>query len=258
MNLRCSGRRRSRVRGFAVRCVGVRVLVLVSALAAVSGVGCTWLVPFDTVSGSACEGGACLDAALAPDVTVDQGGDSPDASDAPGADSGTCTGKADGVPCGTGDSCHATPICMAGVCAPQQKADNTPCATALDACHSVPTCKSGVCGPSTALPEGTQWQPGNDNARCCSSKPIQTTTNTDCGVCGVACSTDKGQSCGLLSGHYFCLGCATDPDCWSGCCSLTNGAHCSPSDCNTGACHVPDLCPDMSHCQMDVVNYCSY
>ena len=239
----------------------MRPLVLVSLLASIAPTGCTLLVPFDSVSGSTCDAGACVDGAMGADVAApDQGADAPDVMtvDAQDAESGTCTGKADGGSCGTNDACHDTPTCAAGVCTPHQKADGTPCAAATDACHGVPVCKTGVCGPSSALAEGTQWRPGDDNARCCSGKPIETTSNTNCGVCGVVCNTAKSQSCGALNGHYFCLGCALDPDCWSGCCSLTNGAHCSPSDCTRGTCHVPNLCPDMSHCQMDVVNYCSY
>jgi hypothetical protein len=221
-------------------------------------VSCTWLVPFDTVTG--CDG-ACIDATIA---AVDAGAEDagldvsvPDATSTEG-DGATCDGRADGTPCGTNDACDDTPTCMGGVCTPHPKPDGTPCAAAPDACHSVPVCKAGVCGAPSTFPDGTQWRPGDDDARCCGGKPIETTSNTDCGVCGVACNTSKGQSCGVLDAHYFCLGCQANGDCWSDCCSLTMGAHCSPSDCNTGLCSDPDVCPDMSHCEMDTVNYCSY
>jgi hypothetical protein len=235
----------------------------VSLLAATTVAACTWLVSFKSVHEAPCDGGQCSEVSVLADSSFDS---SPFDSEAPDlglldvedGEAGSCDEKADGAACGTDDACHDTPTCAAGTCTLHEKPDGTPCAAATDACHSVPLCSKGVCGPSTAFPEGTQWHPGDDNARCCSGKPIETTSNTNCGVCGVTCNTGKKQSCGPLNGHYFCMGCALDPDCWSGCCSLTNAPHCSPSNCNSGACNVPDVCPAMSHCQSDVVNYCSY
>lgn len=222
------------------------------------------LVSFNDAPRPVCDGGSCADAGgldatldhprgdAGADVSRADRGARPDAAEA-----GSCKGTADGGSCGVGDPCHDTPTCVAGVCSPHVRADGTPCGIPLDVCHSVPSCAAGVCGKSTPLTDGTQWKPGDDNARCCGGEAVETTSVTNCGVCTVKCDTSAGQSCTAVNGHYFCTPC-TVSDCWSGCCSLTTTAHCSPSDCSTGACRSPDICPDGSHCQSDVVNYCSY
>lgn len=239
-------------------CTVLRSRHLLAAALPVVLVGCTWLVHFVDAPVDPCEAGQCLDVLSPPDSTFSDTG--PVVVDAPldVGDTGACTGLGDGAVCGRNDPCHDVPTCDNGVCTPHPKADDTPCAAAADACHSIPVCKTGVCGPSTPLPEGFNFKPGDDNARCCGGRPIETTTNVDCGVCGVACNTAKGQSCGAIAQHYLCLNCnGTNADCWSGCCSLTGVSHCAPSDCATGNCNTA-VCPNQSHCQSDVVNYCSY
>jgi len=235
----------------------------VLAFASCASLGC--IVSFDDAPRSGCDGGACHDVgsldAPRDQRAVDTGADSPDKESGGKPDAtpeaGSCASLPDGGYCGPGDPCHDAPTCLAGVCTPHVRADGTPCGIPLDACHSIPSCKSGVCGASTALTDGTQWRAGDDNARCCGGKEIETTTVTNCGVCDIRCNTALGQSCTAVNGHYFCTPCSPG-QCWSGCCSNTTTSHCSPSNCVTGSCQTPDVCPDGSHCQSDVVNYCSY
>ncbi len=229
---------------------------LLPLVAACPLAGCTWLVSFVDVPPDSCDGGVCGDATFQPDTVHD--GRPADVGFE--GEVGACAGLSDGAVCGLDDPCHDAPTCVQGVCVPHPKANNTPCAAALDACHSVPVCTNGICGASTQLPDGYNWMPGDDTARCCGGSPIHTTSNTNCGACTVTCNTAKGQSCGALAGHYLCLNCAgVNTDCWTGCCSNSLSVwHCAPSDCATGACAVPNICPDGSHCQSDVVNYCSY
>ena len=125
-------------------------------------------------------------------------------------------------------------------------------------------CNAGVCSPTkTACPEGFNWEAGVDIARCCDGLPVTTDTNANCGVCGVQCATagvTSAQDCQLLSGHYQCVDCAANNECWSGCCAIdTTPYHCSESDCNTGAC-VAGLCPAPSTCVAgaSAPNYCTY
>jgi hypothetical protein len=70
----------------------------------------------------------------------------------------------------------------------------------------------------------------------------------------------SAQDCQLLGGHYQCVDCAANNECWSGCCAIdTTPYHCSESDCNTGSC-VPGLCPAPSTCvaSSGEPNYCAY
>lgn len=124
-------------------------------------------------------------------------------------------------------------------------------------------CQSGACSDTKACPEGFNWEAGVDTARCCSGLPVLTDTNANCGVCGIQCATagvTSPQNCALLGGHYQCVDCAANSECWSGCCAIdTTPYHCSESNCNTGDC-VPGLCPAPSTCVPGVgePNYCSY
>jgi hypothetical protein len=124
-------------------------------------------------------------------------------------------------------------------------------------------CKNGACAAAEPCPQGFNWEAGVDIARCCGGLPVMTNTNANCGVCGIECMTagvTSSQDCELLSGHYQCVDCAANNECWSGCCAIdTTPYHCSESDCNTGAC-VPGLCPAPSTCVpgMSSPNYCSY
>jgi hypothetical protein len=124
-------------------------------------------------------------------------------------------------------------------------------------------CKNGACSDTKACPEGFNWEAGSDLARCCAGLAVLTDTNANCGVCGIQCATagvSSPQNCALLDGHYQCVDCAANADCWSGCCATdTTPYHCAESDCNTGAC-VAGLCPAPSTCVFDAgeTNYCSY
>jgi hypothetical protein len=124
-------------------------------------------------------------------------------------------------------------------------------------------CQNGTCSASQACPEAFNWEAGNDLARCCSGLAVLTDTNENCGVCGIHCATagvSSPQNCALLSGHYQCVDCTANTDCWSGCCAIdTTPYHCSASDCNTGDC-VAGLCPAPSTCVSATgdPNYCSY
>jgi hypothetical protein len=124
-------------------------------------------------------------------------------------------------------------------------------------------CQSGTCSATRACPEAFNWEAGNDLARCCSGLAVQTDTNANCGVCGVQCATagvTSPQNCALLGGHYQCVDCAANSECWSGCCAIdTTPYHCAESNCNTGAC-VAGLCPAPSTCKTGTgePNYCSY
>ena len=124
-------------------------------------------------------------------------------------------------------------------------------------------CKSGACSDSKPCPQGFNWEAGVDGARCCNGLPVLTNTNANCGVCGVACETagvTSPQDCQLLSGHFQCVHCAANSECWSGCCAIdTSPYHCSESNCNTGACPA-GICPAPSTCVegMGGPNYCTY
>jgi hypothetical protein len=252
------------VRAWPALVVGALVL---GAIVASVVAGCTALVSFNDMP-VPCDGGSCLDAArpdVQHDASIDQhfadGANPPDSGDAPGdvpeGDGNPCSAQPDGGTCSMGDACHNPSVCVAGVCVVEQKKDGTTCGLPLDGCHSTPLCTDGVCGASTALPDGAQWLAGNDNARCCGGAEVMTTSVDNCGVCGVKCKSS--QTCeNINDGHYFCTPCSVDPDCWSNCCSFTIKDHCSPSNCSTGICAVPNVCPDGAHCQADTVNYCSY
>jgi len=215
------------------------------------------------------------DASAAPDATrgdAGTAGPSPDALVA-GDDGGdatadaslgskSCAGLPDGTPCGPApDACHDPPVCSGGVCAPAQpKADGFVCAPAPDVCHADGTCKSGVCGAVTARSDGYQWTAGDDTARCCGGQAVHTTTNGNCGACGIQCNASNGESCQALGGHYFCRGCVASSACWSHCCSQSFSPYsCAASDC-AGNCSST-YCPPGTHCVSGGTtssDYCSY
>ena len=195
-----------------------------AAITALVPAGCSLLVHFDDKAAS-CDGGGCVDA-MTGDTLVpqDAGGDrSPD----------PCAALADGAFCA-----------YAGACQCQY-------------------CSQGTCSDTKACPQGFNWEAGVDIARCCSGLPVLTDTNANCGVCGIQCMTagvTSPQDCQLLGGHYQCVDCAANSECWSGCCAIdTTPYHCSASDCNTGAC-VAGLCPAPSTCVVGNAspNYCAY
>jgi hypothetical protein len=116
--------------------------------------------------------------------------------------------------------------------------------------------------PCAGMPDGTSLDAGDPFARCCGGVTVETTSNANCGVCGVVCDTMRGQSCSALEAEYFCVGCAANADCWSGCCDPHAVAHCAPVSCTNGGCQLPEVCPGGSHCTptapTGALKYCSY
>jgi hypothetical protein len=224
----------------------MRRLTLGAIAVVASMVGCSLLVHFNDVAVDVCADGGC------PDVVVGDAGS--DALD-------PCASLPDGAPCGAADPCNAPSTCSAGRCVKHPKEAGTFCGYAGGCVCQY--CASGACTEAKACPQGFNWEAGVDLARCCGGLPVLTNTNANCGVCGVQCMTagvSSPQDCKLLSGHYQCVDCAANTECWSGCCAIdTTPYHCSESDCNTGAC-VPGLCPAPSVCVPGSAspNYCSY
>jgi hypothetical protein len=138
--------------------------------------------------------------------------------------------------------------------------DGTKCQSAPDACHTDGVCVMGQCSPPQVRPDGYNWKQGDEFARCCNGKPIITNTNSDCGVCGIQCNQNNGESCQLLGGRWFCRGCNTSAGCWSKCCSLSfNPPSCAASDC-MGNCSS-QYCPKGTTCKLGMgisSNYCAY
>jgi hypothetical protein len=215
--------------------------------------GCSLLVHFNDAPVDACSDGGCLDAAPRDALPPGDGGS--DSSPDP------CASLPDGVSCGAADPCNAPPTCHGGHCEPHPTEAGTFCAYA-GGCRCQ-YCNSGACSETKACPEGFNWEAGVDVARCCGGLPVLTNTNANCGVCGVQCRTagvTSAQDCQLLSGHYQCVDCAANNECWSGCCAIdTTPYHCSESNCNTGACPA-GICPAPSTCVpgMSGPNYCTY
>jgi len=205
-----------------------------------------------------------------PDAVVlgdDAGDDAAASDDATGdADAAvggkSCAGLADGTLCGSApDICHDAPVCKGGVCAPATaKADGFVCAIAPDACHTDGTCKARTCGAIGTRADGYAWSAGDDTARCCGGKAIHTTSDSDCGACGIVCNTGNGESCKAVAGHWFCNGCVASAACWSRCCSLSfNPPSCAASDC-AGNCSA-QYCPPGTHCVSGGTtssDYCAY
>jgi len=138
--------------------------------------------------------------------------------------------------------------------------DGTPCKAAPDLCHTDGVCKGGVCMAPAVRVDGYNWNASDTNARCCGGVPVYTTSNANCGACGIKCNLNNGESCSILGGHYFCRGCIASADCWSHCCSLSfSPPSCAASDCN-GNCSST-YCPPNTHCVLGngtSSNYCSY
>lgn len=139
-------------------------------------------------------------------------------------------------------------------------ADGTPCKAAPDACHTDGTCKAGKCMAPPPRADGYNWKGGDDTARCCSGAAVHTTSDTNCGACGIACNASNGESCSALGGHYFCRGCVASAGCWSKCCSTSFSPYsCAASDC-AGHCDAT-YCPAGTHCVDGMgasSDYCSY
>lgn|GEM_PF-6625817 len=143
-------------------------------------------------------------------------------------------------------------------CANQQ--DGTPCKAAPDLCHTDGVCMMGKCMAPGVHADGYNWKSSDVNARCCGGIALTTTTDINCGACGIACNGGNGESCSALAGHYFCRGCKTNQGCWSKCCSLSFvPSSCAASDCK-GNCDST-YCPPGSKCALGngiSSNYCAY
>ena len=196
----------------------------VFAATAAALTGCSLLVHFDDAPVEPCPDGGCLDAS--PHTTQSHDGGSEALPD-------PCVALAAGAFCAYAGGCQCE------------------------------YCNGGTCSDTKACPQGFNWEAGLDVARCCNGLPVLTNTNANCGVCGIQCATagvTSAQDCALLSGHYQCVDCAANNECWSGCCAIdTTPYHCSESDCNTGAC-PPGICPAPSTCVpgTSAPNYCTY
>lgn len=138
--------------------------------------------------------------------------------------------------------------------------DGTPCKAAPDLCHTDGVCMMGKCMAPAVRPDGYNWKNTDLNARCCGGVPLTTSTNANCGACGIVCNASNGESCSALAGHYFCRGCQTNLGCWSKCCSLSfSPSSCAASDCK-GNCDST-YCPPGSKCFLGngmSSNYCAY
>ncbi len=141
-----------------------------------------------------------------------------------------------------------------------QLPDGTVCASAPDLCHTPGVCGGGKCLAPQVHVDGYNWKSGDDTARCCGGTPVYTTSNANCGACGIKCNAGNGESCSTLGGHYFCRGCIASSACWSHCCSLSfNPPSCAASDCN-GNCSAA-YCPAGTHCvngNGTSSDYCAY
>jgi len=138
--------------------------------------------------------------------------------------------------------------------------DGTVCKSAPDLCHTDGVCQGGACMAPSIHVDGYNWKSGDDTARCCGGVPVYTTSDTNCGVCGIACNGSNGESCSVLGGHYFCRGCIASSACWSHCCSESfSPPSCAASDC-VGNCSAA-YCPPGTHCVAGngvSSDYCSY
>jgi hypothetical protein len=138
--------------------------------------------------------------------------------------------------------------------------DGTACKSAPDVCHTDGVCSGGVCKAPSIHVDGYNWKSGDDTARCCGGVPVYTNTNSNCGVCGIKCDAQNGESCSVLGGHYFCRGCIASSACWSHCCSQSfSPPSCAASDCY-GNCSAT-YCPAGTHCVNGnglSSDYCSY
>ncbi|HQK18043.1 MAG TPA: hypothetical protein PLJ27_11330 [Polyangiaceae bacterium] len=175
-------------------------------------------------------------------------------------DASFCETHPEGTVCGESGICDEK-VCVAGVCELVLIPDGVECEQAPNACWKPGVCESGQCTFPVAFPDGYNWKPGDNLARCCKGEPRMVNTNDDCGVCGIKCDTSDGQSCkrNPANNRYYCEGCQASAKCWSGCCSesFMPIRRCAASDCSTGACVG---CPQGTSCVTSSVasNVCTY
>lgn len=217
--------------------------------------------------------------------------DSEPSGDATGdVDPAFCASQSDGTACGSSDACNDAPTCVNGQCMPNrkpegtvcdpasgpcedagvcqggacqpasQKADGEVCEAAPSACHTDGKCSGGVCGSPSKRADGYNWESGDTWKRCCDGQALRMDSNSHCGVCGIQCNASNGESCqqNSANGQFYCSGCVSSAQCWSGCCSTSFGTphRCAASDCVVGNC---EGCP-AGTCKTwsDASNSCSY
>lgn len=215
--------------------------------------GCTWLVSFHTLP---CDAGVCGDGGATPN-DVDR---IPDGEPPPDTGVVTVQPPRDSMATDT-----TVPVDSTVLPESAPPPDTAVPDTTVAPDTSMPV--DGYVNPCVGRADGTSLSATDDNARCCGQQPVETTSDSNCGVCGIKCNTAAGQSCGLIDGHYLCLNCTSNADCWSNCCaSSVSPAHCAADDCSTGACATgsggaANPCasyPGSPHCTIDGVGYCSY
>jgi hypothetical protein len=225
------------------------------ALFVLGSAGCTWLVAFDTLP---CDGGSCVDAV----ATEDSGRLAVDST--PG-DSAT-------PPDSTSADVAPLPDVIAVDTATTQDTSPPPDVVVVDSAVvdvvapvDTSTAVDSSTNPCMGKADGTSLNPLDPYARCCGGMAVETTSDTNCGICGIACNTGAGQSCGMIDQVYLCLNCQADGDCWSGCCGGTvSPPHCGANDCSTGTCTAgADPCaPYNASCNLSQVTsgvwYCAY
>jgi hypothetical protein len=174
---------------------------------------------------------------------------------------GSCAGQPDGTVCVLShDPCYANAVCTGGLCGGLvPKPNGTVCKASTMPCEADAVCTGGQCGNFTTRGDGYNWQAGDDTARCCVGQPLHTTSDADCGACGIRCNAGNGESCSQFGGHYFCRGCVASAACWSHCCSTSYSPYsCAASDC-AGHCDA-QYCPPGTHCVVGsgTSDYCAY
>ena len=218
--------------------------------------GCTWLVAFDTLP---CDGGSCLDGRAPLDsgsLTVDSAPIDAPRDSAVLLDSRTQDVVTPDVI--ATDTLVATDTSTPPDVVPPVDSAIVDVVTPPDTTTPPDT---GTGDPCTGQQDGYSWNIFDAYARCCGGVAVETTTDTNCGVCGITCNTDLGQTCGLIDSEYLCLNCQANADCWSGCCAGTvSPPHCGANTCASGMCSAAaDPCtPYGATCNFSGVWYCGY
>lgn len=151
--------------------------------------------------GKACTGGQCTDVACTPACG---------ACEACDATSGTCTPKANGLPCADDGNPCTTDACSSGLCSHAPMSDGVSCGAGM-------ACLAGACQSSTC-------DPPCDECQACSVSLTCEPTNGACTDDGDPCTTDT------CSG-----GACAHPD-------APNGTPCAGGSCQGGTCQ-PDASP---------------
>ena len=153
-----------------------------------------------------CQAGACVPSPLPVGTAC---GGTPAACYAQGACTaqGTCVSNplANGTSCGAAPSTCQRRACESGSCTVVDVVDGTSCGS--NPCTTA-TCKSGSCS-TTKRPDGYEYSSGTAD-RCCNGSATSLGTTSNCGACGIKCSS--GASCKSIPGHPACS-CGSDSEC---------------------------------------------